>query len=88
MVTGSCAGATAAADAITVTLVRDVGGGPVVLATKTVTTTAGQLNYDVAFAQVPDTLPDNLAHTYSIQLAGAQNNTVAANQAICTAVEQ
>jgi hypothetical protein len=37
---------------------------------------------------VPDTLPDNLAHTYSIQLAGAQNNTVAANQAICTAVEQ
>jgi hypothetical protein len=86
-VAGSCAGATAAADTITATLVRDLGGAAVVLATQTVTTTATQLNYNVAFPPWVDTLPDNATHTYSIQLAGAQNNTVAANQALVTANE-
>jgi hypothetical protein len=83
---GSCAGATAAADTITATLVRDVAGANTTIATQTVTTTAGQLNYNVGFGIV-DTLPDALPHTYSIRLAGAQNNTVAANQAIVNAQE-
>jgi collagen type I alpha len=88
-VSGGAAGATASADAITVTLVRDLGvtGAAATLITQLVTTTAGQLNYNVSFQWI-DTLPDNAAHTYSIQLAGAQNNTVAANQAFVMANEQ
>jgi len=85
-VIGSCAGATAAADTITATLVRDVAGANTTIATQTVTTTAGQLNYDVGFAFI-DTAPDRAAHTYSIRLSGAQNNTVGANQAIVSAIE-
>ncbi len=84
-VSGSCSGVSAAADVITATLVRDLGGTPFPFATQTVTTTAGQLNYNVTFPPWVDTLPDNLNHTYSIQLAGSQNNTV--NQALITANE-
>lgn len=73
-VNGDCSGATAAADTITVTLQRDA----TVLRTKTITTVATQLNYDVAMS-FEDTLPDNASHTYTLSLAGAQNNTVAAN---------
>lgn len=77
---GFCAGSSAAADTITVTLVRDIGGTPAVLATQTVTTTAGQLNFNVSFTYV-DTLSDTANHTYSFNVAAAaQNLTVAANQ--------
>jgi hypothetical protein len=85
-VLASCSGATAAADTITVAIVRDLAGTPVTVATQTVVTTAGQLNYNVSLAWI-DTLPDNAAHTYSIQLSGSQNNTVAANQALVMANE-
>jgi hypothetical protein len=81
-VSGDCSGATAAADTITCTLLRDAA----VLRTKTIVTTAGQLNYDVAMS-FEDVLPDLANHTYSIQLAGAQNNTVAANGGYCGARE-
>jgi hypothetical protein len=87
LVHGSMAGTSAVADTITATLVRDVAAGNVTIATQTVTTTATQLNYNVSFAFL-DTLPDFATHTYSIRLAGSQNNTVAANQGIITAIEQ
>ena len=80
---GCCAGSTAAADTITVQLLRDA----TVIATQTVVTTAGQLNYQTSLSWI-DTLPDFANHTYSIKLAGAQNNTVAANQAIITTFEE
>jgi hypothetical protein len=82
-VNGDCSGATAAADTITVTLKRD----GTVLRTKTIVTTAGQLNYDVAMSFL-DTLPDFANHTYTLSLAGAQNNTVAANGGYIGANEQ
>lgn len=87
-VTGSCAGTTAAGDTITATLVRDLAGTPTTLATQTVATN-NQFTvfaYNVSFSWV-DTLPDSSNHTYSIKLAGSQNNTVAANQALIVAVE-
>lgn len=73
-VDGFCSGATAGADTITVTLVRDVGGTPVTVATTTVVTNATMLTYNVAL-HGNDTLPDTNAHTYSIKLAGSTNNT-------------
>lgn len=76
--TGSCSGSTAAAATVTAQLIRDVGAGPVVLDTQTVTTTAGQLNFFIALGPVGATLPDTAAHTFSIVLTCASNMTVAA----------
>jgi hypothetical protein len=84
---GYCSGATAAADTITCNLVRDIAGSATIIATQVVTTTAGQLNYNVCFSPIIDTLPDNAAHTYSIRLVGSQNNTIPAFGAIASAIE-
>lgn len=86
-VSGYCSGATAAPDTITANLVRDIAGSATVIATQTVTTTAGQLNYNVCIATIVDVLPDLASHTYSVRLTGSQNNTVATNQAVCSANE-
>ena len=87
LVMGSCSGTTAAGDTITVTLVRDLAGTPTTIATQTVKTSVlAPESYSVTLQWI-DTLPDALTHTYSIQLSGSQNNTVAANQALIVANE-
>ena len=79
-------GTSAAADTMTVSLVRDVASANVTVASTTVVTNATTLTYNAGFSFV-DTLPDAAAHTYSIVCAGAQNNTVAANGAAVWARE-
>lgn len=76
-VVGAISGVTSVAATVTVTLLRDA----VVIGQAVVSTQADDLTY-AATLQAIDTLPDSLAHTYSIQAASsAGTTTVATNQA-------